>query len=188
VVLLAATIVDPSFDRVSDTPLLTFWMTGAGGAGAPQPLVQRPAGAVADGAEGALPGRGAAPVGAETGAGRAAGTPAPAPTPATAGAAAGAAAGATAAPAAITASRRPAGVPPPTAGGETTTDTGAGSAPTFGQPPKATSALASTNSSAAPAISEPAVPKPAAYARIARTRGPFGSRVEKFSPGARGPG
>jgi len=39
-----------------------------------------------------------------------------------------------------------------------------------GQPRTATTALAKTNAIAAPASSEPAVPKPAMYARVARIR------------------
>jgi hypothetical protein len=38
----------------------------------------------------------------------------------------------------------------------------------WGQPRNETTALASTNMTAAPASSEPAVPKPATYARVAR--------------------
>ncbi len=44
-----------------------------------------------------------------------------------------------------------------------------GWAPIVGQPRKETTALASTNRMAAPARSEPAVPNPAMYARVART-------------------
>jgi hypothetical protein len=40
--------------------------------------------------------------------------------------------------------------------------------PMFGHPWKATNALAKTNAIAAPARSEPAVPNPAMYARVAR--------------------
>ena len=43
--------------------------------------------------------------------------------------------------------------------------------PTFGHPLKATTALPSTNSIAAHKTSEPAVPSPAMYARVARTAG-----------------
>jgi hypothetical protein len=49
------------------------------------------------------------------------------------------------------------------------TDTGAGWAPTCGHPWNATIALASRNIAAAPASSEPDVPNPARYARVART-------------------
>jgi hypothetical protein len=51
----------------------------------------------------------------------------------------------------------------------TVTATGVGSAPTWGQPRKATIALASKNIAAAPARSDPEVPNPARYARVART-------------------
>src|SRR5437763_1417170 len=52
---------------------------------------------------------------------------------------------------------------------ETDTETAGGCAPASGQPRKETTALARTNSTAAPASSDPAVPKPATYARVART-------------------
>ena len=52
------------------------------------------------------------------------------------------------------------------------TEAGAVWPPTWGQPWKATNALASTNMSAAPANSEPDVPNPARYARVARTLSP----------------
>ena len=63
--------------------------------------------------------------------------------------------------------------------GETTTSPGEGCAATCGQPWKATSALATMNISAAPASSEPLVPMPARYARVARATGPA-------RPGGRG--
>ncbi len=54
---------------------------------------------------------------------------------------------------------------------ETATATGDGGLPTWGQPRKATIALASRNIAAAPATSDPEVPKPARYPRVARTSG-----------------
>jgi hypothetical protein len=51
---------------------------------------------------------------------------------------------------------------------ETFSDTGDPCDPTAGHPWNATRALASTNTSAAPASSDPAVPNPARYARVAR--------------------
>ncbi len=53
----------------------------------------------------------------------------------------------------------------------TTTAAGVAPAPTCGQPRNATTALARTNTIAAPASNEPAVPNPAMYAREARTSG-----------------
>src|SRR5579884_178820 len=50
-----------------------------------------------------------------------------------------------------------------------TTAVGDALLPTCGQPRNATNALASTNSIAAPANRDPAVPKLAMYARVART-------------------
>jgi hypothetical protein len=55
------------------------------------------------------------------------------------------------------------------AGALTTTAFEAAPSPTAGQPLNDTTALASTNRMAAPASSDPAVPKPAMYARVART-------------------
>jgi hypothetical protein len=52
---------------------------------------------------------------------------------------------------------------------DTATATGDGGLPTWGQPRKATIALASRNIAAAPATSDPEVPKPARYPRVART-------------------
>jgi hypothetical protein len=51
----------------------------------------------------------------------------------------------------------------------TTTAAGVAPAPTWGQPRNATTALARTNTIAAPASNEPAVPNPAMYALEART-------------------
>jgi hypothetical protein len=53
--------------------------------------------------------------------------------------------------------------------GVTTTALEAPWSPTAGHPWNDTTALASTNRIAAPASSDPAVPKPAMYARVART-------------------
>jgi hypothetical protein len=53
------------------------------------------------------------------------------------------------------------------------TDTGAGWPPTWGQPLNATIALPSRNIAAAPASSDPEVPNPARYARVARTCVPY---------------
>jgi hypothetical protein len=53
-------------------------------------------------------------------------------------------------------------------GVDTTSAAGAAVLATCGQPRNATTALAVTNTSAAPATSDPAVPKPATYARVAR--------------------
>jgi hypothetical protein len=54
-------------------------------------------------------------------------------------------------------------------GADTPTATGDEGAPTCGQPWKETIALAIKNRTAAPASSDPVVPKPARYARVART-------------------
>jgi hypothetical protein len=61
------------------------------------------------------------------------------------------------------------GAEAPVAGAETFTATGDEGAPTCGQPVKETIALAIKNSTAAPPSSDPVVPKPARYARLART-------------------
>jgi hypothetical protein len=54
--------------------------------------------------------------------------------------------------------------------------------PMSGHPWNATTALASTNTIAAPASSEPVVPKPAMYARVARIpNGPSARTREGFS-------
>jgi hypothetical protein len=61
------------------------------------------------------------------------------------------------------------GAEAPGAVAETFTATGDEGAPTCGQPVKETIALAIKNSTAAPASSDPVVPKPARYAGEART-------------------
>jgi hypothetical protein len=66
-------------------------------------------------------------------------------------------------------SRRSAAVRAGAEAGCTDTDTGPEDPLTEGQPRKETTALASTKRMAAPASSDPAVPKPAIYARVART-------------------
>jgi hypothetical protein len=68
-------------------------------------------------------------------------------------------------------------------GGSWTTAGGSAAEPSCGQPWKLTSALASTNRIAAPASSEPAVPNPARYARVARTLSvPSATWRKNFSP------
>jgi hypothetical protein len=61
------------------------------------------------------------------------------------------------------------GAGPPMLARVADTDTGAGWPPTCGHPLNATIALASRNIAAAPASSEPDVPNPARYPRVART-------------------
>jgi hypothetical protein len=72
---------------------------------------------------------------------------------------------------------------------DTATATGVGGLPTAGQPRKATIALASRNIAAAPATSDPEVPNPARYARVARTLGRYRtSGVKPLAPSRRAPG
>jgi hypothetical protein len=52
---------------------------------------------------------------------------------------------------------------------DTAKEVAEGCEPTCGQPRNETTALANTNSTAAPATNDPAVPSPAMYARVART-------------------
>jgi hypothetical protein len=69
---------------------------------------------------------------------------------------------------AAAASRRVAAVLPAADDGTLCSVAGVDCAAICGQPRNETTALASTNMTAAPASREPAVPKPATYARVAR--------------------
>lgn len=62
---------------------------------------------------------------------------------------------------------------------ETDTATGGGWLPTWGQPRNATIALANRNITAAPASSDPDVPNPARYPRVARTFALYRSPADK---------
>jgi hypothetical protein len=65
---------------------------------------------------------------------------------------------------------------------DTATATGAGGLATCGQPRNATNALARRNIAAAPATNDPEVPKPARYARVARTLGRYRTSGAKTLP------